>query len=128
MILDSSAIVAVLLREPGHEMLLDKLDAAGPVAAGGPTLAEAGIVMVAKAQHAGMSLIARFAAELEVTTIPFDEQHWRVAVDAFNRFGKGRHPARLNFGDCLTYAVASLADSPLLCTGDDFARTDLVLA
>jgi len=50
-----------------------------------------------------------------------------VIVDAFTRFGKGRHPAELNFGDCLTYATARLSDKPLLCLGDDFAKTDLEL-
>jgi len=51
-----------------------------------------------------------------------------MAVDAYARFGKGRHAAGLNFGDCLTYAVAHLSDQPLLCVGDDFARTDLRVA
>jgi ribonuclease VapC len=60
--------------------------------------------------------------------VPFGEGHWPVAVDAFIRFGKGRHPASLNFGDCLTYAVARLADQPLICVGDDFAKTDLTTA
>ena len=58
----------------------------------------------------------------------FDEGHAIAALDAYSRFGKGRHRAALNFGDCCTYAVASVAGEPLLCTGDDFARTDLVLA
>lgn len=57
--------------------------------------------------------------------IPLTADHYRVAVDAFLRFGKGRHPAALNFGDCLTYAVASLAGMPPLFVGDDFSRTDL---
>jgi len=57
--------------------------------------------------------------------IPFDDEHWAVAITAFQRFGKGRHPAALNFGDCLTYAVARLADERLLCIGEDFVRTDL---
>jgi ribonuclease VapC len=56
------------------------------------------------------------------------EQHRREAVDAYLRFGKGRHKARLNFGDCLTYAVARLANEPLLFAGDDFPATDLELA
>ncbi|MEO8502196.1 MAG: type II toxin-antitoxin system VapC family toxin, partial [Vicinamibacteria bacterium] len=53
---------------------------------------------------------------------------WRTAADAYGRFGKGRHRAALNFGDCLTYAVAKLSSQPLLATGNDFARTDLILA
>jgi ribonuclease VapC len=63
--------------------------------------------------------------KMEVEVIPFTAEHYEVAMDAFERFGKGRHPAALNFGDCLTYAVARLSGLPLLYTGNDFARTDL---
>ena len=60
--------------------------------------------------------------------IPFTAAHGRVSREAFLRFGRGRHPAALNFGDCLTYAVAKLAEMPLLFIGEDFAQTDLVAA
>jgi ribonuclease VapC len=66
--------------------------------------------------------------EASLAIIPFTEDHWRVAVEAYARFGKGRHAASLNFGDCLTYAVARLAERPLLFVGSDFAKTDLPLA
>ena len=69
--------------------------------------------------------LAGFLREMEVEVIPFTAEHYEVAMDAFERFGKGRHPAALNFGDCLTYAVARLSGLPLLYTGNDFARTDL---
>jgi len=62
-----------------------------------------------------------------VIVIPFGTDHWTAAHDAFLRFGKGRHPARLNLGDCMTYATAKLAGEPLLCLGNDFAQTDLPL-
>jgi ribonuclease VapC len=65
---------------------------------------------------------------LNIEIVPFTDDHYGVAVDAWLRFGKGRHPAALKFGDCLTYAIAKVAMRPLLCTGDDFARTDLRLA
>lgn len=67
----------------------------------------------------------RFLQQFEVEEIPFTEAHWRIATDAFLRFGKGRHPAALNFGDCMTYATAKLAGEPLLFVGNDFAQTDL---
>jgi ribonuclease VapC len=67
------------------------------------------------------------AQESGLVVVPFGEDHWGAAVDAFLCYGKGRHPAGLNVGDCLTYAVARLAGEPLLCLGDDFARTDLEL-
>ncbi len=128
MILDSSAIVAVLLRQPGYEPLLERLAGQEGAGIGAPTLTETGIVMAAKLGLSGRTLLARFLQESRLLTIPFGDDHWSVAVDAFVRFGKGRHQAALNFGDCLTYAVARLADEPLLCLGDDFAQTDLVLA
>jgi ribonuclease VapC len=126
-IVDSSAIVAVLLREPGYEPVLEHLAAASAPAAGAPTLTETGIVLAARMGVTGKTLLARFVQESGLVVIPFGEQHWGAAVDAFLRYGKGRHPAGLNFGDCMTYAVARLAGEPLLCLGDDFAKTDLQL-
>lgn len=63
--------------------------------------------------------------EAEVEVLPFETEHWGAALEAFERFGKGRHPAALNFGDCLAYATARVRRQPLLCDGDDFSRTDL---
>lgn len=128
MIVDSSVIVALLLREPGHDHLLGRLAASTGVAVGGPTLAEAGVVLAARLGPSGKTLLTRFVQEAELAVVPFTEDHWPLAVDAYLRFGKGRHPAALNLGDCLTYAICRAADRPLLCVGDDFARTDLVLA
>lgn len=125
MILDTSAVVAILLREPGHERLLERLGAETGVAIGGPTLAETGIVLTARLGIPGLTLLARFVQEAELVVVPFSDEHWPVAVEAFRRFGKGRHPAALNFGDCLTYATARLADEELLSLGDDFGKTDL---
>lgn len=127
MIVDSSAIVAILLRQPGHERLVDLLVAAPSPGIGAPTLAESGIVLTARLGIAGRTLLFRLVAEAELATVPFEEAHWPLAIDAFNRFGKGRHPAGLNYGDCLTYATTRLAGEPLLALGDDFAKTDLDL-
>ena len=128
MIVDSSAVVAVLLRQPGHEVMLERIAQEPRAGIGAPTLAETGIVLAARLGIAGRTVLARFLQESGLVVIPFGEEHWSVAVDAYLRFGKGRHPAALNFGDCLAYAMARLADEPLLCLGDDFAKTDLVLA
>ena len=128
MILDSSAIVAVVLREPGWERLLEKLGAEDTCAIGAPTLAETGIVLTAKIGKKAASVLSRFLQETSTAVIPFAEDHWRVAVEAYGRFGKGRHAAGLNFGDCLTYAVAHLSEQPLLFVGNDFTRTDLTAA
>ena len=70
-------------------------------------------------------MLERMLDELHIQEIPFGEIQWREAVDAFRRYGKGRHPAGLNFGDCMTYATARLAGEELAFTGSDFTRTDL---
>lgn len=125
MILDSSVLVAIVLREPGFEALVDRLRAAELPAIGAPTLVEAAIVLSARLGADGQAIVDRFLRDFEVATLPFGERHWREAVDAYARFGRGLHPAALNFGDCLSYATARLAGQPLLFVGDDFSRTDL---
>lgn len=125
MIVDASALLAVLFREEGFEAVLERLLADPAPAVGAPTLAEAGIVLAARLGPASHGMLERFLDEVGIQEIPFGEIHWREAVSAYRRFGKGRHPAALNFGDCMTYAVASLAGEPLLFTGGDFAETDL---
>lgn len=127
MIVDSSALVAILLAEPGRQILVDHLASAAVVGVGAPTLAETGIVLTARIGVAGRSLLARLLDEAGIETVPFTAAHWPIAVDAFARYGKRRHPTGLNFGDCLTYATCRLAGRPLLCTGDDFRRTDLAV-
>lgn len=128
MIVDSSALTAILLREPGWEPLLDRVATADPPPGiGTPTLVETGIVLAARLGIPGKTLLARFIQESAMRPITFTAEHWAVAVDAYLRYGKARHPAALNFGDCLTYAISRLADEPLLCIGDDFIKTDLAL-
>lgn len=128
MILDTSAVVAIVFKEKGFEDLLEKLTASRTVAMGTPTLTETGIVLTARLGSEAQTLLARFIQEFQIVTVPFGEDHWSVAIDAYRRFGKGRHAANLNFGDCLAYAVSKLSDQPLLCVGQDFQRTDLELA
>lgn len=128
MIIDASAVVAILRREPPAESLLDKIDGAGSVAIGAPTVTEAGLVLMGRLGVQGRTLLSRFLQESDVDIVPFTAEHWSVALDAFSRYCKGRHPAALNFGDCLAYATSYLACEPLLCIGDDFSRTDLQLA
>ena len=125
MILDTSAILAVFLKEPGFEVIVDRLAAEDEVGIGAPTLAETGIVLDARFGAAAAGWLSQFLAEFRVSAIPFGADHWREAVAAYARFGRGRHPAALNFGDCLSYAVARLAGEPLLCVGEDFTRTDV---
>jgi ribonuclease VapC len=127
-ILDSSAVIAILLREPGHDRLRDHLAASEQVGIGAPTAVESSLVLCSRVGRAGKTLLARFLQEAEVEVVEFTADHWTVAADAFIAYGRGRHRAGLNFGDCMTYAVAKLAGEPLLCLGDDFPATDLQLA
>lgn len=127
MIVDSSAVVSILLQEPDHEVLLDHVVADETVKIGAPTLVETGIVLVARMGLAGTSLLGRFVTEAAIQIVEVGDEHWSVATGAFVKYGKRRHPAALNFGDCLTYAVAAVSGEPLLCIGDDFPKTDLPL-
>ena len=128
MILDTSAIVAIVMQESGFEDLLERLAFDAHPAIGTPTLTETSIVLSARLGRDARSLLARFLSEGAITVVPFGESHFGAAVDAWLRFGKGRHPAALNFGDCLSYAVAKLADTSLLFVGDDFGKTGITPA
>jgi ribonuclease VapC len=128
LILDSSAIVSMIEEEVGSRDLFDALAAAPNAAVGAPTLFETAMVLVAREGAAGRWTLARFLEVNEIAPVAFDERHWDAAADAFIRYGKGRHPARLNFGDCMAYATARVAGQPLLCIGGDFRKTDLPLA
>ncbi|MGH3276159.1 MAG: type II toxin-antitoxin system VapC family toxin [Streptosporangiaceae bacterium] len=128
MIVDSSALVAVIFREPGHEEIIAKLTGAPSAGIGTPTIAETGLMLGHRLRKDPRDLLVRLLGEFGIDEVPFGDAHWKEAVSAYLRFGKGRHQAQLNFGDCLTYAVALLADEPLLFTGHDFTHTDLKLA
>ena len=128
MIVDTSALIALVFKEPGHEELIHKISEAEYLGIGTPTLAETGIVLSSRLQGGGRTILARLCQELGLVQVPFGDAHWREAVEAYERFGRGRHSAKLNFGDCLSYATAKLAGQPLLCVGEDFSKTDLEIA
>lgn len=128
MILDTSAVVAIIREEQGEARLVKAIEGATTVGIGMPTLVEASIVLVRRMGIVGRLALARFLQEKDIVTIPFDEDHFEVAAEADIRYGKGRHPAALNYGDCMTYATASIAEHRLLFIGKDFAKTDLVSA
>jgi ribonuclease VapC len=127
MILDSSAIIAIVLREPGFEDVEGKIADAISLGIGAPTLTETLLVLENRMGDA-RSVLIHFLHEWKVEVIPFAEAHAQEAASAFARFGKGKHKAALNFGDCMVYAVARLSQQPLLCTGNDFSKTDIELA
>ena len=123
-VIDSSAIVAVLHGEPGAEDLIDHLDAAVVRLLSAATLVEASIVVEARNGPAGAHLVDQFVRDALADVVPFDPEHAKRALDGWRRYGKGRHPAALNLGDCFTYGLASMRELPILCVGEDFAATD----
>ena len=128
MTLDSSALIAVLFAEPGYLDLVDRILQADHVRVGAPTLVETSLVLAGRRRTPAAGEVEGLVKELAVTVVPFGETEWQAAVDAFGRYGRGRHAAALNFGDCLAYASAAAAGDTLLFVGDDFARTDIVPA
>jgi ribonuclease VapC len=127
-ILDTSAILAVFFREPERDEFLRKIGAAPLVGVGAPTLAESAIVLAARLGDAAPRQLARLVERGGLVVISFERPHWQLAVEAWLQFGRGRHEAGLNLGDCLAYATARLAGEPLLCKGNDFSKTDVALA
>lgn len=125
MIVDSSALVALAVQEPGWERLRDAVGVDPGPAVGTPTLVETAIVLASRIGGTARTVLSRLLEDGEIEVLPFERDHWPVALDAFVRYGKGRHPAALNLGDCFAYATASVAGEPLLSLGDDFAQTDL---
>ena len=125
MTIDSSALLAILLGEPGALDLVDQILEADTARVGAPTLVETAIVLGNRRGKPSMTEVTELIEELGVTIIPFDAMQMTTAVDAFERFGRGRHKAALNFGDCLAYATAATARDTLLFVGNDFAKTDI---
>ncbi|WP_402469905.1 type II toxin-antitoxin system VapC family toxin [Isoptericola aurantiacus] len=122
MIVDASAVIAALLGEPGADQIVDLL-LDRPAAMSAATLAELGIVVGRLAPQQTRRLDA-LLAECEVEIVPFTAEHATLARDAYRDFGRGSgHPARLNLGDCFTYALAVDRGDELLFVGDDFSRT-----
>jgi ribonuclease VapC len=128
LVLDSSAIVAIHLKEPGYERLVDAIDGAEIIMIGVPTWLEATMVLTARIGQDARPLLSAFLRNVEAEVVPFGKDHLEAAVTAFLRFGRGRHPAALNFGDCMSYAVAAVTGLPLLFTGGDFTQTDIARA
>jgi ribonuclease VapC len=127
-ILDTSAILAILFDEPEREAFIELIGVQSVVGVGAPTLAETSIVLASRVGDAAGRHVAGFVERADLVVVPFEAAHWRAAAEAWLRFGRGRHQAALNLGDCLTYATARVAGRPLLAKGEDFRQTDLPLA
>ena len=124
--LDTSVILAIALDEPEAEAFKTALRGAS-ILIGWPTLFETRLVLAAKGFSNAAAIVAGLVEAPNVSAVPFDRKHYEAAERAFERFGKGRHAAGLNMGDCFSYAVAVAAKAPLLFKGRDFGQTDLMI-
>lgn len=125
MIVDTSAIVALAQNEStAVEVATALLSDRNPVIAA-PSATECLIVLTSRLGPKGRTAYERIRAQFNIGVRPYTEDHVVAALGAFIRFGKGRHPAGLNFGDCMTYAAARVSGEPLLAVGNDFPQTDL---
>ena len=119
-------MVAILTGEPGRGWLAGQLADADERLMAAPTALELGIVLEARSPSA-TGILRRTLRDARITVTPFDGALAERALDGWRRFGRGRHPAALNFGDCCSYALAEATGCPLLCVGDDFSKTDLTV-
>ncbi len=125
MVIDSSALIAIMEGEPERRPFIEAITAADTRLVGAPTMLEASMVVLSRTGEGRLQDLRDFCARGAVETVPFGPEHVDLAVDTFRRFGKGRHPAALNFGDCFSYALAKATGEPLLFKGDDFSQTDV---
>ena len=126
MVIDTSAIVAILFLEEDAAELARRIERSTYRIASAVSILEAGILMQSRVGDDGVKALDAFLARARIEVVSFDARQSDQARDAFRRFGKGRHPARLNLGDCATYALSRTTGEPLLFKGNDFALTDVV--
>ena len=126
-VIDSSAVIAILLSEPEAEVFGRAL-VSGRSAMASANVYEAEVTMLRRVSPQAVSRVRRLLTDHGVSIHDFDDTQARLATAAYERFGKGRHPAKLNLMDCAAYALAQSLNAPLLFKGDDFSRTDVVSA
>ena len=124
---DTSALVAVLLHEDEAEAVLHKLSSAGRIGISAASKTELLMVAGSRLGMAGRDKALDLLDKYRIITVPVDDSFAELAAEAFFIYGKGRHPAGLNYGDCFSYALAKQLKVPLLFKGEDFSKTDIVL-
>lgn len=124
-VIDTSAVIGALLREPESSRIVTALAVATSPLVSAVTVVELGIVAEARAGTQGGTEAAGLLRAADASVVPVDAALAAMAIDGWRRYGKGNHPAALNLGDCFTYALAYHTGLPVLCLGDDFARTDI---
>ena len=125
MVIDTSALVAILQREPERRAFVEAIEAADARLLSVATFVEISIVVEVRHGAEGLRDLDHFIGRAGIELVPVDAEHGDVARTAFTRFGKGRHRAGLNYGDCFSYALALSTGEPLLFKGDDFVHTDV---
>jgi ribonuclease VapC len=128
MVIDISAIVAILLDETESHIFVQILAANPPLAVSAITFHEASIVMAGKAKQAGVRLLDDFLRNLRIEVYGVTIEDAITAREAYFKYGRGYHPAGLNLADCFAYALAKIRNEPLLFKGNDFSKTDIVPA
>ena len=125
-VVDSSAFLAILRGEEDAPIFAAAFETPEPLRMSAGTLLEVGIVVLHKREASRVSDMHELVALFEIEIIPVTVEHAHIAIQAYSRFGKGTgHPARLNYGDCFSYALAKSLDAPLLFKGHEFAHTDI---
>lgn len=125
MVIDTSAIIAILSREPGADRLVAAVEAGGSRLVSAATVVEAALVLLGRYGEVAEPQLDRLLRSIGAEVVPVGDDQVTLARDAALRFGRGRHPAALNFGDCFSYALSVARDEPLLFVGGDFAQTDV---
>lgn len=125
MVIDTSALVAILFDEPEAERFADAIEADPVRLVSAATLVECGILVEARRGEAAGRELDLALHRAHATVVPVDERQAEIARSAWRRYGKGRHPAALNLGDCFAYALSVDRGEPLLFKGNDFSRTDV---
>ena len=125
MVIDTSAVLAVLQNEPERRAFNEVIEAAEQRSMSTATFVESSIVIESRYGADGLRDLDLFIAKADIELVPVDVEQADAARRAFSEYGRGRHPAGLNFGDCFSYALAKVLRVPLLFKGDDFVRTDV---
>lgn len=127
MVVDTSALLAILQRQPKRREFLEIIEDADSIRMSVANFVESSIVIESRYGAEGLRDLDRFISRAGIELVSVDEEQGQLARSAFSRFGKGRHRASLNYGDCFSYAAAMVLGEPLLAKGDDFIHTDVRL-
>jgi ribonuclease VapC len=127
MVVDTSALLAILFQEEDAQHYADAIAGAESVLISAGTLIEAGIVLDRKLGPGTVRDLSTLIERASIEVVPVDAEQARIAIEAYRHYGKGNHAAGLNFGDCFAYALAQVTGAPLLFKGDDFSKTDITI-